>query len=222
MNRSWVPVRYKVGQRQDERFMSTDTNILALFVQWHFLHLWRSEHTNLVACYWLCPRIRVHEAIERPSVRCPIDRSRQRRAASLLLSAWWAGYIDRLRHGAYSWRAVQQAPVLSSKGAAARRSAANAGSVTLTADVGSWPQTCYVRIIIDELLTTPAWVKTTTVIIDCCISIHLTCILRAFDVHLLDKRQLTYLFACSRTCLSIRNTKRWQASCAYLRYWMRH
>jgi len=47
----------------------------------------------------------------------------------LLLSARRARDIDRLLHGA------QQAPVLSSSGAAARRSAANAGSVTVTADV---------------------------------------------------------------------------------------
>jgi len=61
--------------------------------------------------------------VERPSV-CPVVRQQQRRAAGLLLSALLAGDIDR-----------QQAPALSSNGAVARRSATNAGSVTLTADV---------------------------------------------------------------------------------------
>ena len=37
---------------------------------------------------------------------------------------------------------LQHVPALSSNGAAARRSAANAGSVTLTADEGGWTQTC--------------------------------------------------------------------------------
>jgi len=72
-------------------------------------------------------RSRTHEKAERPSVRpsvCPIDRQQQRHAASLLLSAVRAGDIER----------QQRAPAPSSNGAAARRSAANAGSVMLTAE----------------------------------------------------------------------------------------
>ena len=44
--------------------------------------------------------------------------------------------------------AVQQAPALSSNGAAARRSAANAGNVTLTTDVhvGGWTENCSWRL----------------------------------------------------------------------------
>jgi len=57
----------------------------------------------------------------RPSV-CPIVRQPLRRAAGLLLSAPLAGHIDRQRRA-------------SSNGAAARRSAANAGSVMLTAEL---------------------------------------------------------------------------------------
>jgi len=46
---------------------------------------------------------RVFETVARPSVRlsvCPIDRSQQRLAAGLLLSAWRTGDVDRLLHGA--------------------------------------------------------------------------------------------------------------------------
>jgi len=60
----------------------------------------------------------------RPSV-CPIDRQQQRRAAGLLLSALRPGNTDRQR----------RTQTLSSNYAAARRLAANVGSVTLTADV---------------------------------------------------------------------------------------
>jgi len=60
---------------------------------------------------------------------CPTIRRLHAAGSGLLLSARRARDIDRLLHGA------QQAPVLSSSGAAARRSAANAGSVTVTADV---------------------------------------------------------------------------------------
>jgi len=79
--------------------------------------------------------------IIRPSV-CPIDRQQQRRAAGLLLSAPRAGNIDR-----------QQAPALAATAPhAARRSAANAGIVMLTAKgrrstqtclLGVWPLTLY-------------------------------------------------------------------------------
>jgi len=51
----------------------------------------------------------------RPCV-CPIDRQQQRRVAGLLLRTPQTGDIDQ-----------QQAPALSSNGAAARLSAANAG-----------------------------------------------------------------------------------------------
>jgi len=71
----------------------------------------------------------------RPSV-CPIDRQQQRRAVGLLLSALQVGYINRQLRAPCSKRAVQQVLALSSNGAAARSSAANAGSVTLTADGG--------------------------------------------------------------------------------------
>jgi len=58
----------------------------------------------------------------RPSIGS-IDRQQQRRAAGLLLSAVRAGDIDRQR----------REPAPSSNGATARRSAAYAGIVTLTA-----------------------------------------------------------------------------------------
>jgi len=57
-------------------------------------------------------RSRVYETDERPSLRpsvCPIDRQQQLRAVGLLLSAPRPADIDR-----------QQAPALSSNGAAAR------------------------------------------------------------------------------------------------------
>jgi len=53
-----------------------------------------------------------------------VVRQQERRAAGLLLSASRAGDISR-----------EQAPALSSNGAAARRTAANAGSVMLTAEL---------------------------------------------------------------------------------------
>jgi len=68
---------------------------------------------------------RVYETVERLSVRvsvCPIIGKQQRRAAGLLLRAVRAADIDR----------QPRAP--SSNGAAARRSAANAGSVVSTAE----------------------------------------------------------------------------------------
>ena len=45
------------------------------------------------------------------------------------------------------WSSIVAQPTLSSSGAAARYSAANASSVMLTADVGSWTQTCLECII---------------------------------------------------------------------------
>jgi len=63
---------------------------------------------------------------------CPIYQH----AASLLLGAPRAGDIDRSLHGA----PAADAPYSrrhGNSGAAARRSAANAGSVTLTSGVGS-------------------------------------------------------------------------------------
>jgi len=68
----------------------------------------------------------------RPSV-CPIDRQQQRRAAGLLLSAVRRGDIDRQR----------RTPAPSSNGAAARRSAANADSVMLTAEGPELSTTCH-------------------------------------------------------------------------------
>jgi len=68
-------------------------------------------------------RSRVYDTVERV---CPIIRPQQRRAAGLLLSAERAVDIDRQRPAAAA----------SQHGAAARHSAANASSVTLTADVG--------------------------------------------------------------------------------------
>jgi len=64
----------------------------------------------------------------RLSVR-PIIRPQPQRAAGLLLSAVQAGYIDRQRRAPTSSGAAARA--------AARRSAANASSVTFTVDVGS-------------------------------------------------------------------------------------
>ena len=71
------------------------------------LHFWHWPHSM---------RSRVYETVERPSV-CPIDRQQHRLLAGLLLSAVRAAY---------------QLQVPSSNGTAARRSAANAGSVTFT------------------------------------------------------------------------------------------
>ena len=70
-------------------------------------------------------RSKVYETVERPSVClsvCPIIRPPYAAKAGLLLWARQPGDVDRLLHG--------------------RRSAANASGVTLTADVGSWTQTC--------------------------------------------------------------------------------
>jgi len=88
-------------------------------------------------------RSRVYVTVGRPSVRpsvrlplCPIVRQPVRRVAGLLLSAVRAGDVDRQR----------RAPAPSSSGAAARaaarRSAANAGSVMSTAELTRLTQTC--------------------------------------------------------------------------------
>jgi len=66
----------------------------------------------------------------RPSVRqsvCPISQTQQRRAAGLLLSAVRAKDTDRQRRVSGSNSAAARA--------AARRSAANAGNVMLTAEL---------------------------------------------------------------------------------------
>ena len=84
-------------------------------------------------------------SVVRPSVR-PIVRPQPRRAAGLLLSAVRAETIDRQRRA------------LTSSGAAARRSAANASSVTFRADVGivlerfSRASTLTISIVFDVLL----------------------------------------------------------------------
>jgi len=73
--------------------------------------------------YWHCSlsmRSRVYETVQRPSVRPSVCLShRSNAAAAYCCSARRGGDIDRLLHGA---------------------PAAYAGSVTLTADVGSWTQ----------------------------------------------------------------------------------
>ena len=77
-------------------------------------------------CYSHCPhsrRSRVYETVQCLSV-CPINRQQQRCAVGLLLSAVPSGDIDRQR----------REPAPSTYDAEARRSAANAGSVTLTAE----------------------------------------------------------------------------------------
>jgi len=68
----------------------------------------------------------------RPSVRLPACciRPPHAAAAGLLLWARRPGGIDRLLHG-------RRATAVSSSRAAARLAAANAGSATLSADVGS-------------------------------------------------------------------------------------
>jgi len=72
----------------------------------------------------------------------------------LLLSAPRTGYIDRLVNGAPAAArraadAMQQALALSSNGAsAAGCSSANAGNVTLTADVGGRTQTCFIIAVL--------------------------------------------------------------------------
>jgi len=72
-------------------------------------------------------RKRVYETVERPSVHPSVRMSHRSTAAAagLLLSALRPGNTDRQR----------RTQTLSSNYAAARRLAANVGSVTLTADV---------------------------------------------------------------------------------------
>ena len=98
---------------------------------------WHQESNYLQLCiltyyYWHCPHDIMCHAKQglgnrlvsvQPYV-CPSIRPQQRRAAGLLLSAARAEGIDRQR------RAATQLP-----GAAARRSAANAGRVMLTAEL---------------------------------------------------------------------------------------
>jgi len=69
-----------------------------------------------------------------PSVR-PVNRQQHRRMAGLRLSALRAEGIEEQLRAPCRRRVVQQA--LGSNGAAGRRSAANAGSVTLSAAEGS-------------------------------------------------------------------------------------
>ena len=90
-------------------------------------------HCNDIPVYWHCPlsvRSRVYLTVGCPSVClsvclsvCPVIRPQQLRAAGLLLSAVLAGDIA----------AQRRSP--SSNGAAARPSAANAGSVMLIAEL---------------------------------------------------------------------------------------
>jgi len=70
-----------------------------------------------------------------PSVR-PVNRQQHRRMAGLRLSALRAEGIEGQLRAPCRRRVVQHAPALGSNGAAGRRSAANAGSVTLSADEG--------------------------------------------------------------------------------------
>ena len=92
---------------------------------------------------WHCPRStrsRGYASVGCPSVClsiCPI-RPPHAAVAGLLLRARRPGDIDRLRHAV--------GPAVSSSFAAARRAAVNAGSATLSADVGGWPQTCYLYL----------------------------------------------------------------------------
>jgi len=93
-----------------------------------------------LAVYSLHAVNRIYVTVGCPSVRlsvCPIYRPLCAAAAGLLLWARSARGIDRLLHG--------------------RRSAANASSVTLSADAGSWTQTCYIK-----QLTDVAWCKYVT------------------------------------------------------------
>jgi len=80
---------------------------------------------------------RVFETVARPSVRpsvCPIDRSQQRLAAGLLLSAWRTGDVDRLLHGAPAAGASAQRQRRRSTGPQ-HGAQQHADSVVLTADV---------------------------------------------------------------------------------------
>jgi len=77
--------------------------------------------------------VQVYITVRRPSVRpsvCPIIRPQQRRAAFLLLNAMPAG-VDETSTD----RAARSAATAPQHGAAARRSAANAGSDMLTAEI---------------------------------------------------------------------------------------
>ena len=83
--------------------------------------------------YWRCPHS-MQQGVYNGTVSvclfvCPIYRPLHAAAAGLLLYAGQAGDDDRQRRPPGA--------------AAARRSAANAGSVTLSADVGSWTRTCF-------------------------------------------------------------------------------
>ena len=85
---------------------------------------------------------RVYETVERPSVSVlSIERS-----SGVRRVCHWAPDEQEISIDCCS-APLQQAPALSSCGASARCSAANSGSVVLTAEVGSWTQTCLCRRI---------------------------------------------------------------------------
>ena len=77
-----------------------------------------------------------------PSV-CPIYRPLQQRAAGLLLWVPRTGDIDRLLHGASAAGAAAFRSLSADARGEAWRSAANASSVGLSVNAGSWTQTCY-------------------------------------------------------------------------------
>ena len=79
----------------------------------------------MLAAQYVKQGVRNGRASVRPSVCLSHRSTLMRCTAGLLLSVVWAGDIDRKR----------RAPAPNSNGAAVRRSAANAGSVMLTAEL---------------------------------------------------------------------------------------
>jgi len=91
----------------------------------------------------------LYETVERPSVCLSVCPSYHSVAAGLLLSAEPAGIIDRQRQRPGAEQRRHRSTTHNSK----LRSAANAVSVALTADVGSWTQTCRMRDRVAMALT---------------------------------------------------------------------
>ena len=118
-----------------------DFHILSYFHRWHCSH-----------CISL--RCRVYVTVRHPSVRLSVRLSHH--SPSPLSPALRCRGFAAVRPAGRRCRSIAEQPGLSSSGPAARRSAANASSVTLTADVGSWIQTCSIavsRLSLNEYVT---------------------------------------------------------------------
>ena len=101
---------------------------------------------QIIEIYWLCPhnmRSRVYETVC-PSVCLSVQSIDS--SSGVWVCCWAPGRPGGQEISIDCCMARwQQAPALSSNGTTARRLAANAGSVKLTADVGSWTETCLNR-----------------------------------------------------------------------------